>query len=133
MSQRCARRLSKIVLLILVFSVNTSLIFLAHADTWEEVDRWSGEAFPDVDELSTEPFFCSAPEWRIRWSYIATGSPFESILLIKVYEQGNPEEIDLVFKMSYYSQNGVNSIHNNDGTFYLNITAANIEEYLIIV
>jgi len=116
----------------LFFLTIVNVVF-ASPDNWVEIGRWSGEAFPKLAEFQTEPFNCNHVEWRIRWLYTATGSPFESILVIKVYEQGNPEYIDLIYKSSYFSQSGTNNIHNNSGTFYLNATIANIEEYYVIV
>ena len=121
---------TSITFLFLLTIVN---IVSASPDNWVEVNRWSGEAFPEPNHLTTGNFVCDHVEWRIRWIYTATGSPFESFLVIQVYEQGNPESIDLIYKSSYFSQSGTNNIRNNSGTFYMNGTIANIEEYTIIV
>ncbi len=125
----------KLICISIIFLFFLSIINVAVAspDNWVEVGRWSGEAFPKLAEFQTAPFTCNHVDWRIFWIYTATGSPFESILVIDAYEQGNPERIDLIYKSSYFSQSGTNNIRNNSGTFYLNATIANIEEYYIIV
>lgn len=106
----------------------------AKATTWVEVARWSEEAFPEPKEFTTGNLVCNHVEWRIRWIYTAVGSyPYESLLLIEIYEQGNPESIGLIYKSGYISRSGIKNIHNNSGTFYLDITLVNIEECTIIV
>jgi hypothetical protein len=96
------------------------------ATEWVEVARQSGSAFPDPKEFSMQ-FECSHVEWRIRWSYDAVGSPFESVLLIQ-------KSGDLtVYSESYLSKSGVRNIHNEAGNFSLEITCINMYEYTIII
>ena len=109
------------------------MISLVEATDWVEVARWSGYAFPDPEHFETEQFECSHVEWRIKWSYVAEGSPFESIFVIKIYKEGVSDYINLILKTGYINKSGIKNIHDNNGTFYLDITAANIDEYTIII
>ena len=103
-----------------------ALMPLAKATTWVEVDRRSGSAFPDLAEFSMQ-FECSHVEWRIKWSYDAVGSPFESVLLIQ------KSGIWIVYSEGYISKSGVRNIHNEAGNFSLDITCLSMYEYTIIV
>jgi len=96
------------------------------ATSWVEVDRRSGSAFPDLAEFSLQ-FECSHVEWRIKWSYDAVGSPFESVLLI---QKGGDL---IVYSEGYVSKSGVRNIHNEAGNFSLDITCLNMYEYTIII
>jgi len=126
------KRILSTSLLVIILGISMT-IGLAKATSWSEVARWSDSGFPDPKQFTTEHFNCSHVEWRIRWSYIAVGSPFESVLVIKIYEEGESEYIGLIYKEGYISKSGVKSIHNNSGTFYLGITFANMDECTIIV
>lgn len=123
----------KITSLALLTSV--IVLFMAissvRATTWVEVVRWSGSAFPDPEQFTTEPFNCPHVDWRIRWSYTAVGSPFESLLMIEIFEGG--ESIGLIYKSGYFSRSGDKYIYNNSGTFYLEILLLNMDDYTIIV
>lgn len=96
------------------------------ATTWVEVDRRSGSPFPNLAEFSMQ-FECSHVEWRIKWSYDAVGSPFESLLVIQ--KSGDL----IVYSEGYFSKSGVRNIHNEAGNFSLDITCLNMYEYTIIV
>ena len=119
-------RLSSIASLVICSIIVSGIIQSVNATDWVEVTRWSGSAFPDLEEFSMQ-FECSHIEWRIVWSYDAVGSPFESILIIQ--KSGDL----IVYSESYFSKSGARSIHNEAGNFSLEITCLNMYEYLIIV
>ena len=112
--------------LLTIMLVMPMTISLAKAVTWVEVTRQSGSAFPDPAEFSMQ-FECNHIEWKIKWSYDAVGSPWESLLLI----QKNGDLI--VYSDGYISKSGVRYIHNEAGNFSLGITCLNIYEYTIII
>lgn len=119
--------------LIFLFFLPTISFVFASPENWVEVARWHGEAFPKLAKFQTQTFAISHTEWKILLLTTAQGSfDFESIVVIEVYEQGNPERTDLIYKTSYFDQSYTNYVHKK-GTFYLNATIANCEEYYVIV
>ena len=72
-------------------------------------------------------FEISHVDWRVRWSYVAVGYPFESLLLI----QKNGELF--IYSSSYISTSGVRNVYNEAGDFSLAVLCANVYEYTIIV
>jgi len=121
------------LILILVCSINVLTILgtvSASPENWSEVVRF--HAYEDAS-FTTDNFTCHHVDWRIRWSYVADGYPFESLLAVEIFEAGESERLDLILKMGYYDDYGVKFIHNNNGTFYFKMTIANVDEYLVIV
>ena len=118
---------SFIIILGVCCVVASGIIQSVNATNWVEVTRWSGSAFPDPQQFETEQFECNHVEWRIRWSYDAVGTPFESVLII---QKGGDL---IVYSEGYFSKSGVRSIHNEKGNFSLSIMCGNMYEYTIIV
>jgi hypothetical protein len=94
------------------------------ATNWVEVTRFTGSG-------TTDYFTCEHVEWRIRWEY--TPSKLAAFTVF-VYEQGEDVwYIDSVFKTGDEETSGVSHIHNQKGTFYMDIDAANIENFTVII
>ena len=74
-------------------------------------------------------------EWRIRWEYVPSFQyPNSTVFGVVTYPQG--EDImysDFIMKMGTEDTTGISYIHNNKGTFYLELSIANTESYTIIV
>ena len=122
------KAVSGIMLTLLLISMLTLAFNIqpARAVTWREVARWSGSAFPDPEEFIME-FEISYVDWRVRWSYVAVGSPFESLLLIRK----NGELF--IYSSGYIGRSGVRNVYNEAGNFSLDVTCLNVYEYTIIV
>ncbi|MEM3713918.1 MAG: NosD domain-containing protein [Nitrososphaeria archaeon] len=99
---------------------------LGKSSLWIEVSRQSGSAFPNPAEFSME-FEINYVNWRVRWSYVAVGYPFESLLIIKK----NGELF--VYSEGYFNREGVRYVYNETGKFNLSIICVSVYEYTIIV
>jgi len=98
----------------------------ARAVTWREVARRSGSPFPDLAEFVME-FEISYVDWRVRWSYVAVGWDFESLLII------NKNGELFIYSDGFISRSGVRNVYNEAGNFSLDVTCLNVYEYTIIV
>ena len=120
---RLKKKILGLALLTIMLALSMS-ISLAKATNWVEVTRFTGSG-------TTDYFTCEHVEWRIRWEY--TPSKL-AVFGFYVYEKGEDVFfIDSAFKMGDEETSGVSYIHNQEGIFYMDISAANIENYTIIV
>ena len=109
--------------ILLLLTVISGIVFGSSAD-WSEVTRFTGSG-------TTDYFTCEHVEWRFRWEYDASQY---SVFSIFVYEQGEDVFfIDSVFKSGTEETSGISYIHDHEGIFYMDIGAANIENFTVIV
>ena len=95
------------------------------SEDWNEVARFTGSG-------TTNYFTCEHAEWRIRWEY--KPEIFHFLFGVYVYEQGEDVFfIEAITKSGNEQPNGVTYIHDQKGTFYLDITTANIDKFTIII
>jgi len=115
------KTLSLALTIMLALSMSISL---AKATNWVEVTRFTASG-------TTDYFTCEHVEWRIRWEYTPNKYAAFSVF---VYEEGEDVwYVDSIFKTADEETSGVSYIHNQEGTFYMDISATNIENYTIIV
>ncbi len=101
MKANCVSFFVIVALVRLLCIMTTVNVTWASSSNWVEVARYSGSAFPDIEEFDTEGFVADHEEWRIRWSYDAVGSSLESMLMI-----GNGGDM-IVISTSYFDESGV--------------------------
>lgn len=117
-----------LVVLLTLFLTNmlVSNIPKARAVTWVEVTRRSGVAFPHLEKFNMT-FEINYVNWRVKYSYVAVGWDFESLLIIKK----NGELF--IYSSGYISRSGVRNVYNETGNFTLEVYCLNMYEYTIIV
>jgi len=121
--KKLKKKMSGLVLLTIMLAM-LMMISLVEATNWVEVTRFTGSG-------TTDYFTCEHVEWRIRWEYTPSKM---AVFTVFVYEKGEDVWfIDSVYKTGDEETSGVSYIHNQKGTFYMDISAANIENYTIIV
>jgi len=103
-------------------------ISLAKATNWVEVVRFTGSG-------TTDYFTCEHVEWRIRWEYVPSSTfPGLAMFGVVTYEAGEDVMfIDYISQMGFNETSGVSYIHNQEGTFYMDISTANTEGFTVIV
>jgi len=119
-----------IILMLLIMMFGT--IPLVKATTWLKVKRFYRNA--DRLEETTENFTCNHISWRIKWKYCPWygGSVFN----LTVYKVGVIEPIVTIHDVQYHyilSKTGERYITDNNGTFFLKISAINIAYYYEII
>jgi len=127
----------KIVLLVpvLVFLITVLASFntaSAAPSNWNEVTSFTGSG---SETYTTDYFTCDHVEWRIRWEYVPDSNyPEYAIFSVMTYPQGEDVlYVSLIMKSGSEDTSGVSYIHNNKGTFYMEISFANTQSYTIIV
>jgi hypothetical protein len=126
-------RLLSIGLISLFFlsTVTTAGIVFASSSDWSEVTKFTGSG---TEYYTTDFFTCEHVERRIRWEYFPNPGLPLAIFSVYTYSQGEDTlYIDSIIKLGANDTNGTSYIHENDGTFYSKINAANTESYTIII
>ena len=129
------RRAILLALLFCLFLlVSMSAITFASSNNWVEVVRFEGS-----EDIQTEPFTCNYIEWRIKWNsspdyqHRGGGKTLFGIFSVRVFEHITEKFVTSFGNgVSNESDNGTFSFNEN-GTFYLEIDAFNINEYSIII
>lgn len=99
---------------------------------WTEVTRFTGSG---SETYTTTYFNCTHAEWRINWTYTPNlAYPNLTMFAIYAYPKGeNNSFVGSIIKTGSTNTNGTTYIHNTQGTFYLEISVANTENYTIII
>ena len=123
-----SKTVSKIIMIFLLFGMATFVFKIqpARAVIWGEVATRTGSPFPDVEEFTMD-FEISHSDWRIRYSYDAVGSDFESIFIIKL-----DGEL-FIYSSGFFDESDLRNVYNDSGNFRLDVTCANVYEYTIII
>lgn len=120
--------------LLLAISITMSIgvnIVSATPANWSEVIRFTGSG---NEQYTTEYFTCDHVEWRIRWEYVPDPDyPEYAAFSVYTYPQGGDIPIDSIYKAGSEDTSGISYIHNNKGTFYMEIIVASTQSYTIIV
>jgi len=97
--------------------------------SWSEVTQFTGSR-----GYMTEDFTCTHVEWRMNWNYTPSPSyPSLAGFSIVVYSINQDISIASVMQMGNTTTNGTSYIHNQKGTFYLDIIVGNVENYVIVI
>lgn len=126
----------KIVLLSILFFSTTMLgiskIASATPPNWSEVVRFTGST---SEHYTTDYFTCNHVEWRIRWEYVPDPSYSNfTRFMVFTYPQGEDTLfIDSIYKAGASDTEGISYLHNNKGTFYMEINVLYTQSYTIIV
>ena len=122
-----------------VSSMEFSLVLLgsllsnvfAFSNNWVEIAR-----FTENEYIQTESFKCDYVEWRIRWNFSTVFRMHQRTLGIFGMNVFEKERKSLVSSFggepTIGSENGILSLSEN-GTFFLQIFALNINDYSIII
>ena len=127
----------KAVIITVMFSLlllgSISGIAFASSDNWVEVARFEGN-----ESTQTESFTCDHVEWRIRWEYVPSFQPTESIFFsVFTYprEEGvrGSMYVNSIIEIGSEKRSGTSYIHDYQSTFFMIINVIGTENYTIIV
>jgi hypothetical protein len=101
-----------------------------HSPNWSEVTRFTGGG----GIHRTEPFTCEHVDWRIRWEYEPrTDDPPASAFHIYIQtHEFISSRIDSMIKLGTEETNGTLYIHDNNGTFHIDVLSS-IPSYILII
>jgi hypothetical protein len=113
-------------LIILAITVLATAGFVS-AQTYQQVTTITG-----ASDQTTNYFNVPSSEWLLNWTY-SSSTPTYAAFYIDVYQQGNNLPVDSIMAQSNQNS-GVNYEHNmQPGSYYLKISAANLDSYTITV
>ena len=116
-------------LIFLVFLIALSLLVSAvHASDWVVVTSFTGAASED-----TAYFTCTHTEWQIIWNYTPeVGYEQYAVFGFFAYDTSN-NTVSYVDQTGNTTTSGNTYVHNDAGTFYFSVVAANLVSYNITV
>ena len=101
----------------------------AWAASWSEVTVFQGSG-----DYITDYFTCNHVEWRINWNYTPSLSfPTAAGFAVYVYPKNENVSIASILEMGNTTTSGTSYLHNQQGTFYLKIDVANLENYSVVI
>jgi len=106
---------------------------IGSSENWVEVIRFEGN-----ESTQTESFTCNHVEWRIRWEYVPSLQPTDSIFFsVFTYprEEGvrGSMYVNSIMEMGSEKRSGTSYVHDYQGTFFMFINVIGTENYTIIV
>ncbi len=121
------------VLFSLFISGSMSGVVFASSGNWVEVIRFEGN-----ESTQTESFTCDHVEWRIRWEYVPSFQPTESIFFsVFTYprEEGvrGSMYVNSIIEIGSEKRSGTSYVHDYQSTFFMIINVIGTENYTIIV
>ena len=127
-------RKDTIIVLVSLFLLGSmSSVVFASSDNWVEVARFEGN-----ESIQTESFTCDHVEWRIRWEYVPSFQPTESIFFsVFTYprEEGvrGSMYVNSIIDIGSEKRSGTSYVHDYQSTFFMIINVIGTENYTIIV
>jgi len=124
--------ISSLLIFLFILSSVCDITFGSSAN-WVEVIRFEGN-----ESTKTEPFTCDNVEWRIRWEYVPSLQPIDSIFFsVFTYprEEGvrGSMYVNSIMEIGDENENGTSYVHEHKGTFFMIINVIGTENYTIIV
>ncbi len=127
----------KAVFIAVLFSLfllgSMATVVFATSGKWVEVIRFEGN-----ESTQTESFTCDHVEWRIRWEYVPSFQPTDSIFFsVFTYprEEGvrGSMYVNSIIEIGSEKRSGTSYVHDYQSTFFMIINVIGTENYTIIV